>query len=108
MSQITTHILDTSKGIPAPGIRVWLEKNGILLGDGVTDKNGRISDLLPEGQILTPGEYELNFETGEYFEAAGIQSFYPKIVIHFSVFDDSHYHVPLLVSPFGYSTYRGS
>ncbi len=108
MNQITTHILDTSLGKPAKGVKIRLEKNGNLIAKGTTNADGRISDLLPKEKILEPGNYELIFETGNYFAEQKIKSFYPQVVIHFTIFDDSHYHVPLLLNPFGYSTYRGS
>lgn len=108
MSQVTTHILDTSKGRPAQGVHIRLQKNGNTIADGVTNADGRISDLLPKNKILEPGNYEMVFDTGQYFSQQKIKSFYPQVVIHFTIFDNSHYHVPLLLNPFGYSTYRGS
>jgi hydroxyisourate hydrolase len=108
MSQITTHVLDTSLGKPAQGVAIRLEQNGKVLGQGITNADGRIGDLLPKDQSLPPGEYQMVFETGAYFQKNGLKGFYPKAVIHFTTFDESHYHVPLLLNPFGYSTYRGS
>ena len=108
MSQITTHILDTSVGKPAEGVSIRLEKNGKLIAKGTTNEDGRISDLLQEHISLEIGHYEMVFDTAGYFSKQNIKTFYPKVVIHFSVFDSSHYHVPLLLNPFGYSTYRGS
>ncbi|WP_109510408.1 hydroxyisourate hydrolase [Nocardioides speluncae] len=96
MSQVTTHVLNTASGRPAAGIYVTLEGNGVA-AEGVTDADGRISDLGPDS--LAPGVYRLVFETGGFF---------PEITIAFTVSDHSHYHVPLLLSPFAYSTYRGS
>ncbi|MDX6269674.1 MAG: 5-hydroxyisourate hydrolase [Acidobacteriota bacterium] len=113
MSAITTHILDTSRGRPAAGVRVTLEVRGYetweMLGQGTTDADGRLRDLLPAGFDLREGAYRLTFHTADYFVAQGGESFYPEVVIIFIVSDAAaHYHVPLLVSPFGYSTYRGS
>ena len=108
MSQITTHILDTSIGTPAEGVNIRLQKSGKLIAEGITNSDGRIGDLLPKNKILEAGDYEMVFDTGGYFSKQNKKSFYPKVIIHFTVFDDSHYHVPLLLNPFGYSTYRGS
>jgi 5-hydroxyisourate hydrolase len=109
MSTISTHVLDTSLGIPAAGIRVKLEGEPGELGSGVTTEDGRVKDLLPAGAFLTPGEYRLTFFVAEYFAARARESFYSEIVIAFHVTSaKEHYHVPLLLSPFGYSTYRGS
>ena len=114
MSAITTHVLDTSAGRPAQGVRVVLSTVGAdgswtRVADGATDGDGRVSDLLDDGVTLSAGTYSLRFETGEYFEAQGADTFYPFACIHFRVQDPSqHYHVPLLLSPYGYSTYRGS
>ena len=108
MSQLTTHILDTSIGKPAEGVNIRLEKNGNVFAEGTTNQDGRISDLLLSNQLLEPGDYELVFDVAGYFSRQNKKTFYPKVVIHFTVFDNSHYHVPLLLNPFGYSTYRGS
>ena len=113
MSAITTHILDTSRGRPAGGVRVVLEVQGDegwkLLGQGRTDADGRLKDLLPADFDLQAGVYRLTFRTSEYFAAERVESFYPEVTISFNVTETAaHYHVPLLVSPFGYSTYRGS
>ena len=112
MSAITTHVLDVSRGRPAPGISVLLERvNGpqaTLLARATTDADGRVKTFTPP-PALTSGTYRLTFEVGSYFTAAGRQAFYPRVVVEFDVRDASqHYHVPLLLSPFGYSTYRGS
>ena len=108
MGKLTTHVLDTARGCPAAGLAVTLHKDGRKLAAGVTDADGRISDLLPP-QPIEPGEYVLEFDTGVYTAANGDATFYPRAVIHFTVrTGDEHYHVPLLLSPFGYSTYRGS
>ncbi len=112
MSQLTTHVLDTSIGKPGKDITIRLmEKtndNWQTIVQGVTNADGRISDLLPAEKKLAPGNYKLIFETGNYYTAQNLQSFYPEVEIQFTVFDDAHYHVPLLINPFGYSTYRGS
>jgi 5-hydroxyisourate hydrolase len=112
MSGITTHILDTSRGRPAAGVPVTLsvEEGGgwKQLASATSDADGRVSNLLP-GQRRDPlGTYRLRFEVHEYFTAHGVTGFYPYVEITFSVRDGGHYHVPLLLSPFGYSTYRGS
>lgn len=111
-SPITTHVLDTSYGRPACGVAVKLSKwdgsDLVQLATGMTDKDGRIADLLEPGS-LTPGIYRLCFETSAYYDAAELYCFYPSVQIEFRVDDpDQHYHVPLLLSPFGFSTYRGS
>ena len=112
MSQITTHILNTSLGKPATGVAAILEarSNGEWneIGQGTTDGDGRIGDLLSQDVVLDPGAYRLIFDTGNYFKNLGQDCFYPKVVIVFETKDASHYHVPLLLNPFGYSTYRGS
>ena len=112
MSGITTHVLDTARGRPAAGVSVTLERTDgsghwTLIGSGQTDGDGRLRSLL-----VTPpsaGTYRLTFDTRAYFEAAGTEAFYPRVAITFSTAEaEQHYHVPLLLSPFGYSTYRGS
>lgn len=114
MSAITTHVLDTSQGHPARGVHVHLEMQEAqggwqALGTGVTDRDGRVRDLLPDDFDLQPGVYRLTFDTGAYFEKKSLSSFYPHVVVVFLVHDaEQHYHVPLLLNPFGYSTYRGS
>jgi 5-hydroxyisourate hydrolase len=108
MSAITTHVLDTSRGCPAGGIEVRLERGGTTLGRGTTNRDGRLRTLLEEGVPAEPGEYRLVFETGAYFAALGVPAFHPRVSIDFSVRDAGHHHVPLLLAPFGYSTYRGS
>ena len=113
MSAITTHILDTSRGRPAGGVRVVLEvqtgDGWDTLGQGSTDADGRLRELLPAEFDLRTGVYRLTFHTGDYFAAGRVESFYPEVALSFVVTDAAaHYHVPLLLSPFGYSTYRGS
>ena len=108
---ITTHILDTALGKPAAGVAVVLEKRDgaewRAIGKGQTDADGRLRTLTPDGPV-DAGTYRLTFETGNYFRKLGISSFYPSILIAFETKGDPHYHVPLLVSPYGYTTYRGS
>jgi len=113
MSAITTHVLDTSVGKPAAGVGVTLEKHEggawKTLANGATNSDGRAADLLPPGAKLEAGTFRLRFETGAYFRGRDVESFYPHVEIVFIVDDPAqHYHVPLLLSPFGYSTYRGS
>lgn len=113
MSAITTHILDVSKGCPAPGVPVFLERQTAsgweIVGKGATDEDGRWRDLLDSSAVLQAGNYRLTFDTETYFAKQQIEGFYPQITIAFTVRDAAqHYHVPLLLSPFGYSTYRGS
>lgn len=111
MSQITTHILDTTKGAPATGITVVLyahESDWVEIANGVTDKDGRITNLLPPSVVLPLGMYKMRFLTSDYFSKANQQTFYPFIEIIFTVSNAEHYHVPLLLNPFGYTTYRGS
>ena len=111
MSRITTHVLDTSLGRPAAGVSIRLERvapNGPeVVGRGATDDDGRLRDLMTKE--LTAGRYRLVFDTAAYFQTQGVTGFYPEVVIDFDVRDPAqHYHVPVLLSPFGYSTYRGS
>lgn len=110
MSGITTHILDTARGCPAAGVPLRLDRwdgTWVTLGSGVTNDDGRAPGLFD--QALEAGRYRMTFETGDYFKALGTRGFYPYAQVVFDIVDtDSHYHVPLLLSPFGYSTYRGS
>ncbi len=113
MSGITTHVLDTARGRPAAGVPVTLESKGeagwTIVGRGATDADGRLRDLAPPGFVLTEGEYRLTFDAGAYLSASGADGFYTEVVVSFIVRDAaSHYHVPLLLSPYGYTTYRGS
>jgi 5-hydroxyisourate hydrolase len=114
MSAITTHVLDTARGRPANGIHVVLEQMDArdqwhLLGRGVTDADGRVRTLLPEASVPEAGVYRLVFDTEGYFGTQGLRGFYPHVTVNFRVdAAGGHYHVPLLLSPFGYSTYRGS
>ncbi len=105
MNGISTHVLDTANGRPAAGIKVHLFLSGELIGSGTTNQEGRLPALLPEGATLKPGSYRILFEIGNYFP----QGFYSEVSISFAVRDNAtHHHVPLLISPFGYTTYRGS
>lgn len=114
MSAITTHVLDTSRGRPADGVRVSLEQidgkdRWHAVGHGTTDGNGRLRTLMPDSAQAVPGTYRLLFDTGSYYAQLGLRSFFPLVTVTFEVSDATdHYHVPLLLSPFGYSTYRGS
>jgi len=113
MSAITTHILDTSLGKPAANVPVRLEllQEGqwTRVGQGTTDDDGRVKDLLDDSFEFKAGQYRIEFVLSDYFSALGTESFYPYVKIVFLVREsDSHYHVPLLLNPFGYSTYRGS
>lgn len=113
MSQITTHILDTTIGKPAQGVSIILEQlstdnKWTLLGEGKTNSDGRLPNLLSADIKLNTGTYRLIFDTASYFKTLGVKGFYPSVTIAFDLSDDSHYHVPLLLNPFGYATYRGS
>ena len=112
MSGITTHVLDIAQGKPARGIRVSLHVRDSggwkQVGQGVTNQDGRIADLLPGGQLQS-GTYQLKFDTTSYLEQFTNRPFFPEVTITFQVHDaEQHYHVPLLLSPYGYSTYRGT
>jgi len=110
--QLTTHVLDTSLGKPGKdiSIRLQIPVNGVwqTIAQGITNSDGRVGDLLPSQKKLAYGNYKIVFDTGNYFASQKIKGFYPEVEIQFIVFDDAHYHVPLLINPFGYSTYRGS
>ena len=114
MSTVSTHVLDTALGRPAAGVAVTLERldargAATLAGFGTTDDDGRLRDFPPAGEVLANGDYRLRFDTGAYFAASGREAFYPSVTVEFRVTDAAaHYHVPLLLSPYGYSTYRGS
>ena len=114
VSPITSHVLDTALGRPALGVPITLERKNDegkweQLGAGATDDDGRLKTLLPAGAPAAKGVYRVTFDTGAYFEATQQRVFYPECTVVF-VLDapDQHYHIPLLLSPFGYSTYRGS
>ena len=105
-AHLTTHVLDTTGGTPAAGVAVTLRHaSGAAIAEAVTDADGR-AGLGPE--LLPPGAYALTFDTGAYFAAHGTDCFYPSVTVDFTITDARHYHVPLLLSPFSYSTYRGS
>lgn len=117
MSQITTHILDTTKGRTAQGVTIILYQGGnddpIAIGwkemaRGITNTDGRIPDLLKKDVLLQYGIYKMRFETKDYFDKDRIATFYPYVEIIFDITTKEHYHIPLLLTPFGYSTYRGS
>ncbi len=113
MSQITTHILDTARGCPAEGVKVTLsrvvDERDEVIAHGATDGDGRISDLMDAGAVLDDGTYRMRFEVSGYFRNRGHKHFYPWVDVVFNVDGDGqHYHIPLLLSPYGYSTYRGS
>jgi 5-hydroxyisourate hydrolase len=112
-SLISTHVLDTARGRPASGIAVTLQsRDGTEIARGETDAAGRVGTLGPES--LAPGTYRLTFDTGAYFAAqaaddSAVQTFFPEVTLTFTVTaGEAHYHVPLLLSPFAYSTYRGN
>ena len=112
-SPVTTHVLDTATGKPALGVPLELsiaEGTGWKkLAVGVNNDDGRVGDLLPVDHALARGIYKMRFDTGAYFTAHRIEGFYPCAEIVFEIRDPAaHYHIPLLLSPFGYSTYRGS
>jgi 5-hydroxyisourate hydrolase len=111
MSAISTHVLDTATGRPAAGIAVRLQAvaagSATELGSAVTDVDGRVAELGPAS--LTSGTYQLIFDTAVYHRAPASPAFYPEVIVTFTADDSAtHYHLPLLLSPFGYSTYRGS
>jgi 5-hydroxyisourate hydrolase len=108
MGMLSTHVLDTSLGVPAAGVGAVLENSdGEVVGFGITDPDGRIGTI--GAGTLDAGDYRLRFSTGDYFKTVGVEAFYPEVIIVFTVADSGqHYHVPLLLSPYGFSTYRGS
>ncbi len=114
MSSISTHVLDTERGRPASGVPVLLQvrtagRRWKALAKATTDSNGRILGLLPSGVPLSAGTYRLVFDTSAYFRSGKVESFYPEVSVVFTIRDArQHYHVPLLLGPYGYTTYRGS
>ena len=116
MGCLTTHVLDIANGCPGAGIRIELFQPGAIgepIASAVTNSDGRCDSPMIEGGYFTPGEYELVFHAGDYFNEKGQEDgehrFLDRVVIRFGISaSDEHYHVPLLLSPFGYSTYRGS
>ena len=113
-SPITTHVLDTTVGKPAQGLKVLLETASGThdwkeVARGQTDSDGRITDLLKDSSSLEPGNYRLTFFTEPYFKSIGVHGFYPSVVVNFQLTEKTaHCHIPLLVSPHGYTTYKGS
>lgn len=110
---LSVHVLNLENGLPSPGVNVTLEKHvgkdWQSLAQGVTNEQGRIGELFPAKQAFEAGEYRVVFKTGEYFKKAGRETFFPEIPVIFEVKNaDQHYHIPLLLSPYGFSTYRGS
>ena len=113
MGRLTTHVLNTSTGKPAQGLRIEIFFAGALLKTVTTNHDGRIDAPILEGDAFTPGLYELRFHAGDYLRASGVKLDHPAfldvIPIRFGIANaDQHFHVPLLLSPYGYSTYRGS
>jgi 5-hydroxyisourate hydrolase len=110
---LSVHVLDLQSGQPTAGIRVTLEQRAgeqwRELANGVTNEQGRIPALYPEGKAMAAGDYRIVFRTGEHFARQGQKTFFPRIPVEFTVDAPAqHYHIPLLLSPFGYSTYRGN
>jgi len=114
MSRISTHVLETATGKPAAGMPVKLERQDTSgkwtpLSSALTDRDGRCSELFPEAGTLAEGAYRLTFDTGSYFIASGVDGLYPQVEVVFRVrAGETHFHIPLLLSPNGYTTYRGS
>jgi 5-hydroxyisourate hydrolase len=114
MSTISTHILDTARGAPASGVAVYLESQNtdetwVELSHAWTDDDGRVKPFFLVEEPLPAGVYRLVFDTEPYFSGLNTECFYPQVAIVFKIDDQpQHYHIPLLISPFGYSTYRGS
>jgi 5-hydroxyisourate hydrolase len=112
MSRITTHVLDTATGMPAEGVAIDLYRieNGewVRIATGTTNSDGRVPDLVPQGREITMAIYRMHFDTAAYFKKKEVEGFYPYVDVVFELSAEGHYHVPLLLSPFGYSTYRGS
>ncbi len=112
--RLTTHVLDTSSGRPAAGLSLSLRRlpDGAILAERRTNEDGRVDGAVLEGAAFRTGVYELEFRVGDYFRKAGIvlpePSFLDVVPVRFGLAEEGHYHVPLLVSPYGYSTYRGS
>jgi 5-hydroxyisourate hydrolase len=105
---ITTHVLDAALGRPAAGVPVQLLRDGRTIASAVTDANGRAAGLLPAG-APAPGVYQLRFDTAAYARSLGREAFHPEVVVAFIIgAGERHFHIPLILSPYGYSTYRGS
>jgi 5-hydroxyisourate hydrolase len=114
MMRISTHVLDTMLGVPARDVSVHLEKHETsgqwtVIASARTDDDGRCQQLLPDGEILAPGVYRLAFDTASYFKTLGVYGLYPIVQITFAVREgETRFHIPLMLSPHGYTTYRGS
>ena len=115
MGRLTTHVLDTASGRPAAGLAVelWRPEEGVCLKTLTTNEDGRLDGPMLEGEAFTAGIYELRFHAGDYLRSRGIElaepAFLDVIPVRFGIADPArHYHVPLLLSPYGYATYRGS
>ncbi|OZC85688.1 hydroxyisourate hydrolase [Rhodococcus sp. 06-418-5] len=107
-SHVTAHVLDAARGVPAQGVSIVLaDHHGTPVADAVTDEQGRVAALGPSE--LEPGVYRLTFATGAYFAAQHTECFHPEVLVTFEITaSDQHYHIPLLLSPFAFTTYRGS
>jgi len=114
MTGVSTHVLDTAKGTPARDVPVQLERQESsgqwsIMASARSGQDGRCGQLLPEGQALSPGTYRLTFDTASYFSAQGVRGLYPIVQVTFFVREgETHFHIPLLLNPHGYTTYRGS
>jgi 5-hydroxyisourate hydrolase len=114
MTRISTHVLDTTRGKPAEHVPLRLERRQVngqwqLLASADTDDDGRCSQLLPANEPLLPGEYRLSFDTTNYFSTRGVVTLYPVVEVTFRVQSgEEHFHIPLLLSPNGFTTYRGT
>ncbi|MGI8458273.1 MAG: hydroxyisourate hydrolase [Propionibacteriaceae bacterium] len=108
MSYLSAHVLDAAAGRPAAGVRVTLiDTDDAVLASALTNDDGRVADLGPDR--LDAGTYRVTFATGEYFAGRDVECFYPDVTVHFqTAADQGHYHIPLLLSPYSYTTYRGS
>ena len=111
--QLSSHILDISTGKPAPHVKIVLQKrdaqnNWVLVEEKITDQNGRVKDFLKQEGKNNTGIYKLTFYTAPYFKSLDQKSFYPFVEVVFELADQEHYHVPITLSPYGYSTYRGN
>src|SRR5713101_303803 len=114
MNRISTHVLDTARGRPAAGVPVRLEQQDssgkwLTLSSGKTDQDGRYNQLLPDGSTIVEGAYRLTFDTASYFSTCSVEGLYPAVEILFRVrAGEQYFHIPLLLSPNSYTTYRGS
>lgn len=111
--QLSSHILDINVGKPASGVKITLSRqeasgHWVEIEERMTDENGRVKDFLESKPTGNEGVYKLTYHVAPYFESQGQDSFYPFIEVVFQIKDDAHYHVPITLSPYGYSTYRGS